>query len=152
MKNDQDAMEFLTEIETRRNGKISWKTYCTWFSDCINIRQFGVFLYKVGETFYYEDFERKPSFLGFEIKQKNAPKYEKLEGSFLASDVKNIVRLTKNRAMAFLTHQEREDKLRPSNGFERLFSQLVSMVELQDGSRLFFEFLDEKEFKKVINF
>jgi hypothetical protein len=152
MRNEQDPIEFLKEIEDRRGGKVGWRTYSTWFSDCLNIREYGVFFYEVNGVFYYEDFERKPSILGFQLpSRKDAPKYEKLEGSFNSSDVKRIVRMSKSRAQSYLSHQDREKLIHEVNLFERIFKQLVTMVELSDGQRFFFEFLDEKQFCKLIS-
>lgn len=151
MGKNQDAVEFLRELETRRGGKIKWKTYSTWFSDCTNVREFGVFLYEIDGILYYEDFERKPSILGFELpKRKNAPEYIKLEGSFMAADVVNVYKLSKSRAVSYLHNQERTRLLRPASAFDRFFRQTVSIVKLRDGSKLFFEFLDEKQFKRII--
>ncbi|MDY4889724.1 MAG: hypothetical protein SO135_08320 [Sphaerochaetaceae bacterium] len=151
MRDEQDAMEFLMEIEACRGGKIGWKTYSTWFSDSSNIREYGVFFYEINGIFYYEDFERKPSLLGFTLPQsKKTPKYVKLEGSFAGSDVTRILRMSKNRAQSYLEHQEREALIREANLFDRLFKQLVTMVELSDGKRFFFEFMNDKEFAQVV--
>jgi hypothetical protein len=88
---EDDARKFIQELEEKRGSKIRWKTYSTWYANSDGVqREYGVFLYRAGDSFWFEDFERIPTFLGFPIKQKkDAPKYIKYEASFPMEQVKD---------------------------------------------------------------
>lgn len=152
MRYEQDPGDFLREIEERRGGKIGWRTFSTWFSDGTNIREYGVFIYEVGQTIYYEDFERRRNILGFELpKRKGEPPYVKLEGSFKAAEVGRITTVVRRRAERYLCDPSKTALLREAGLFARVFFRLLTMVELEDGRRLFFEFLDRKRLQAIVS-
>ena len=73
---EDDAKQFIENLENRFGGPIEYRTYSTWFATNEGIvREFGVFVYEIEGIFHFEDFERKPSMFGFSMKpRKNQPK------------------------------------------------------------------------------
>ena len=145
---DEDAQAFIAELETRRQAKISWKTYATWYGNNRGIsREFGVFLYRCDETFYFEDFQRNPSMFGISLKAKTkkAP-FIKYEGSFALEDVVSSRQVIKNHALKVSEGIKTVDELAEIHIIDKFFRQLVEMVTLKDGSVHFFELIDRKAF------
>ncbi|MFA5513583.1 MAG: hypothetical protein WDA17_01525 [Sphaerochaetaceae bacterium] len=149
---DNESQQFLKNLEERFNGKITYRTFATWFAtDASVIRDFGVFMFKINDTYHYEDFERIPSLLGFPLRSsKRKSTYEKLEGSFDASAIKSISVVTKNNALRSAQSGMPAASIPEASLLHRLFFRLVTKVELQDGLNLFFELISPKEFAKSI--
>lgn len=145
---DEDAQAFIAELETRRQAKISWKTYATWYGNNHAIsREFGVFLYRCEETFFFEDFERNPSMFGISLKSKKKREpFVKYEGSFALGDVTFTRQVVKTQAQKVADGVMQLEDLTGVNIFDRVFRQLVEMVTLKDGSVHFFELIDRKAF------
>ncbi|MFA5570975.1 MAG: hypothetical protein ACOX0W_06570 [Sphaerochaetaceae bacterium] len=145
---DQESEQFLAKLEEQYGGSIEYRTFSTWFASSDGThREFGVFLFEINNTYYYEDFERRPSILGIALKPgKRQPVYVKLEGSFKAEDIKHIKTVTKKEALAVVAQKREPTNLKEASFIERVFSQLVSAVEFNDGSVLFFELMNKKEF------
>jgi hypothetical protein len=145
---EDDARKFIQELEEKRGSKIRWKTYSTWYANSKGIkREYGVFLYRTEDSFWFEDFERVPSILGFPIKpKKDAPKYVKYEDMFSVNDVKKTKRVTRDTAERIVFGKLDPQFAKTANAWQRLFSQIVEMVTLADGSIHFFELMDRKQF------
>ncbi|MBO4388203.1 MAG: hypothetical protein J5785_02050 [Spirochaetales bacterium] len=147
MTDNSNPADFLSEIESRRGGKVGWRTYSTWFCDGRNLREYGVFLYEIDSVLWYEDFEHRPTLLGYKLpKRKNEPEYEKLQGSFTPADVESVTEVSKVRAVSFFRTGDPEC-LKPAGTAERILRRLVTLVRLKDGRTLFFELLDRKQFE-----
>lgn len=149
---DDDTKKFLAELEAKHGGPVKWRTYATWFgSDDGTVREYGVFLYSINGTFYFEDFERMPSLLGIPLKpRKNAPPYEKYEGCFKGSDIKRTMTITKGQAYDCIRGSRAAANLNEAGLFGKLFKPLVLLVEMSDGTALFFELMDRKLFLEKI--
>lgn len=149
---EDDAQQFIENLEKRFGGPVGYRTYSTWFaSDAGTVREFGVFIYEINGTFHYEDFERKPSMFGFALKpRKNQPPYVKMEGSFSPQSVKNMTTVAKSQALACANGNKRPELIAPANALQRLFSPLVTRVVLANGPTLFFELINHKEFIKAV--
>jgi len=145
---DEDAQAFIAELETRRQAKISWKTYATWYGNNRAIsREFGVFLYRCEGTFYFEDFERNASMFGIALKSKKKKElFVKYEGSFALDDVVSTRQVVKAHAQKVTEGITTTEELPTVNMFDRVFRQLAEMVTLKDGSVHFFELIDRKAF------
>ncbi|HAF85567.1 MAG TPA: hypothetical protein DCG32_04220 [Sphaerochaeta sp.] len=145
---DEDAQAFIAELETRRQAKVSWKTYATWYGNNRGVsREFGVFLYRCEKTFYFEDFERNPSMFGISLKskKKNEP-FVKYEGFFTLEDVVSTRQIVKTQAKKVTEGTSIPEELPRVTMLDRVFRQLVEMVTLEDGSVHFFELIDRKAF------
>ena len=145
---DEDAQTFIAELETRRQAKISWKTYATWYGNNRGIsREFGVFLYRCEGTFFFEDFERNPSMFGISLKSKKKREpFVKYEGFFALEDVVSTYQVVKAHAQKVTDGLKTTEELPSINLIDRIFRQLVEMVTLKDGSVHFFELIDRKAF------
>lgn len=149
---DDETKAFLKELETKHDGTISWKTYATWFGSSKGIiREFGVFLYRINDTFYYEDFERKTQFLGIPLNiKKSKNEYKKMEGAFNVNEIESTLNVSKNVASNFLQGANNINRLKQIGSFQKFFSQVVTMVTLKDGTKLFFELMNIDDFNKNI--
>lgn len=151
---DQSAEEFIKGLEAKHDGnKVVWRTYATWFANSKGVfREYGVFLYRCGDSFYYEDFERQPSFLGFAMRPgKDAKPYEKYEGGFPISDVMESRQIPQKTAERIAVGEMKGDSVKEATMYNKVFSKLVEMVRLKDGDILFFELMDRKGFLREIS-
>ena len=143
-----EATQFLLDLQEKYGGPIGFKTYSTWFaSDGGIVRPYGVFLFFIGTTVYFEDFERQPSILGYPLKasKKDAP-YVPYEQHFLAQQVASVSTVLKSRAHAYALGELSSQKLTPIGTWQRLLRSLVTRLQLQDGTNYFFELIDAKKF------
>ncbi|MCK9287431.1 MAG: hypothetical protein PHU24_01745 [Sphaerochaetaceae bacterium] len=149
---DDEAQQFLSSLEAKYGGPVGYRTYSTWFASNDGVvREFGVFLFLIGSTFHFEDFERKPSLFGFPLKtSKKAPPYVKYEQSFSSSDVKSVIAVAKSMALSCAYGDVRQEDIKEANRFVRMFRPIVFKVELLDGTVYFFELIDHKKFVKEL--
>lgn len=145
---DEDTKIFLAQLEEKHGGPVKWRTYATWYGNTDGtIREYGVFLYVINGKFYFEDFERLPSLLGYALKpKKNAPPYVKYEGSFGGDEVKRTLVVTKGQALDCIRGARDVANMREAGMLGKLFRQLVLLVETADGQAHFFELMDRKRF------
>lgn len=143
---DKNTEAFIQEIEKRRGGPMGFRTYATWFGASTGeIRDYGVFLYKIGDVFFFEDFERQPTIFGIKIPEgKNKKPYEKLEGSFRASDIVSSRLVVKKRADFIITAKGDLNRLQDPNFLQKFFSELVTEITLADGRKYYMQLLDPK--------
>ena len=149
---DDDAKQFIENLEARFGGPVGYRTYSTWFaSDEGLIREFGVFIFEINGILHFEDFERKPSIFGFSMKPgKNQKPYVKMERSFDPKEITSIETVTKQAAQAVAQGSRRADEIGEANLMQRLFSRLVTKITLGSGPTYFFELINHKEFLKAI--
>lgn len=145
---EEDALAFITELERRHNAPLGWKTYATWYGNNNDIfREFGVFLYRCRNSFYFEDFERTPSMFGISIKpRKPKAPFIKYEGSFHVDEVVDSRPVPKALAIKCVEGRKTLGTTYQAKLLERLFKQMVEMVTLKDGTVHFFELMDRKQF------
>jgi len=151
---DDDGLALIKEIETKRNGKLGWRTFSTWYADTdANLRERGVFLYLIDDVFWYEDFEAHPQIFGFAIKPKAGdPPYVKFESSFTADQVKQLLIVGKTAARNYALGYSKT--IKKASVLAKVFSQVVTAVEFNDGSFRFFEVFGndlEKNINKLKN-
>jgi len=150
---DKETTDFIKEIENRRGGKMKYRTYSTWFADNTgNIREYGVFLYQIDETFYFEDFEKENRIFGIPLtrRKKNQKQYIKLEGSFNVKDIKSITLVSKSNAESYCRSDNKAQLPPPASTISRIFNRLITMVELENGKIFFLELIDQKKFKETM--
>lgn len=150
---DDDAQAFIEELQARHGAPIGWRTYATWYGNNHGVfREFGVFFYKSGGRFHFEDFERTPSLLGFSLKPKKATlPFVRYEDSFAPSDVVLTRAVTKSAARQVIDGRKVSKRIRETTLLDRLFRQMVEMVVLTDGTIHFFELMARKEFTDQLN-
>ncbi len=143
---DRETMEFLQAREDRLEGKMIYRTYSLYYGSSEGEeRQWGVFLYSDGELFIFEDFDRKPSFLGIELKNAKRPKYEKLERSFYRNDVQSVTLVTRSSAAKAIKGEK--SAARPSGLFDRIFRKNLTEVALKSGRKYYFELMERDRFE-----
>lgn len=147
----KDARDFIASIEETYGQTMGWRTYCSWFGHSSGIiREYGVLLCVVGNLVHYEDFEKQRSLMGFNLPPRShEPAYEKMSGNFPREDIQDVHSVIKSQAIAWL-QGTRTAVPAAASSFTRHFRSLLTMVSLKDGSRLFFEVLDEKDFIRNI--
>jgi hypothetical protein len=150
---DEDTEFFLSELEKKYGGELSWRTFSTWYgcSDGIQ-REFGVFLFKVYNTFHFEDFEKNSSIFGIAIgtnssKKKKKQPFVKLERSFTKDDILDITTTTRSIANTIIKTGNKQP-IKAANSFDKIFRKLVTAVTLKDGTIHFFELIAPKEFSR----
>lgn len=148
---DDDAHKFIEELEQRHGSKLTWRTYATWYASTKGIvREYGVFLYKVKDSFFFEDFERQPALFGFALRpRKGKEPFVKYEDSFLAGNVVEVRTVTRAEALRAAEHPNYP--LSSASWLDKAFRQVVEMVVLNTGVIHFFEVMDRKEFRRRIN-
>ena len=138
-------MLFLKEREERLGAKIIYRTFSTWYARIGHEkREYGVFLYTDGHTVVFEDFDREPQLLGIPLRRKAKEKYEKLEVSFPVTAIRSIERVSLSDASdAF---DRGRDTARSAGALARAFRKLATKVTLADGTIMYFEMMDHKDF------
>ena len=140
----QPERDFLSDLESRRGAPIGYRTFSTFYADTDgNICDFGVFLYECEGRFWFEDFEREPTFLGFKLRTRQDRKYEKFESSFSPLDVVSIRKVAKTSARRCACGELPIDRLRSPNPIMSFFRETVTEFRLADGKAMFFSLIDK---------
>jgi len=149
---EDEAQQFIQDLEARFGGPITYRTYSTWFASNEGItREFGVFIFVIDGVFHFEDFERKPAIFGFALKpKKNEPKYIKLERSFRATEVINVTLVSKAKALSCADGYIKQETIYAANRLEKLLRPLVTRLVLSDGITYFFELIEQKKFLQAL--
>lgn len=145
-KEMENSIGFLKELEEKHGGKITERTFAIWallppgkeFSS-------GMFLYRIDDAYYYEDFDKGDmNILGFTIKRKRDTPFVKTEGSFLASDVENVICVTKNDALKYYLRKSTNSYyvLKKASALKRFFKECVYATTLKNGDVFFFQMMD----------
>ena len=142
---DDESAAFLNEIEQRRGGKITFKTFSTFYADNNAIvRDYGVFLYLVNGTFFFQDFEHESTFLGFKLpKRKDQPEYEMFESSFSPLDVDSFRTVSKKAARNCALGFRDFSRLRKANPVLGFLTETATEITLRDGRAMYFQFMDK---------
>ena len=149
--NENDSEAFLNDIEQRRGGSITFKTFSTFYADSDgNVRDYGVFLYMVNGVFWFQDFEHESSFMGFKLSRRRDEEYEMFESSFSPLEVVSFRTVMKKAARRCATGFKDFSKLRKSNPVLGFLSETVTEVKLQSGKTMYFQFMD-KSVRNIVN-
>lgn len=144
---DIDTREFIQEREDRLGGKLTLRTYCTFFAELGGEkREYGVFLYSDGKTLVLEDFERVPSIMGIPLtyNKKKKEEYVKLERMWDINEIQSIDQVPRTAAESSL--KRIQDVSKPANAFDKAFKKLVTRIKLVDGQVLYLEMMSHKDF------
>jgi hypothetical protein len=141
---DENPDDFWRETARKRGGDVTFFTFATLVGRSGSaLLNFPGLLYKSGETFWFEDFERD-NWLAKILSSRR--KYEKTELSFAAAEVQFVRLVSRMSAARCVGGAVAPQQLAPATVFARLFSTPVTQVGLRDGSSLFFEIMQRKEF------
>lgn len=147
---DNDSEAFLNDIEQRRGGKITFRTFSTFYADSDgNVRDYGVFLYMVNGVFWFQDFEHENSFLGFKLSRRRDEEYEMFESSFSPLDVVSSRTVMKKAARYCATGHRDFSKLRKANPVIGFLSETATEIKLNDGRTMYFQLMDKTVLKMI---
>ncbi len=147
---DQDAIEYIKNLESEIGEKIGWRSFSTWFGSSNGIlREYGVFLCLLKEEIYLEDFERLPQILGYQLKSKNREKYVKYALRLPVDEIKSIKRVKKSEAKTAVTAMANAP-ISEASSFARFAFPIVTQIEMNDGTCYYFELISHKEFMAAL--
>lgn len=148
---DDETKEFLDNLENKHGGKITWKTFATWYgcSDS-TLREHGVFIFKINDTLYFEDFDKKYAIFGIALtnNKKKKNEYVKMERQIAIADIDNTFRVSQSNAINVVRNTKEASDLKEINLFDKIFKKTVVAVALKNGTHHFFEFMNFEDFKK----
>ena len=141
---DEETRAFLAEIEQRRGGKISFRTFSTFYADNMGkLCLYGVFFYKVNDTYWFQDFEYVPSFLGFRLPARKEQEYVMFESSFVPTGVVSIRKVRKKSVIRCAQNGGDFSRIRTFNRVLGILSESATELTLNDGRILYFQFMDD---------
>jgi hypothetical protein len=141
---EESPADFWRQTAEKRGGQIGFFTFATFLGKSSD-RFMGLpgLLYTVNDAVWFEDFERD-NWLSRIITSRQ--KYEKTELTFLLTEVRLARLVSKVGATRCIGGAVAAEKLPPASFLTRMFSTPVSQIALEDGSSLFFEIMQRKEF------
>lgn len=143
------ADTFLSDLEERFGGKITYRAFASFYGDSNGeIKDHGVFLYVINGVFHFQDFEIHKSVLGIPVKSKE--QYVKFESQFEASQVRGIRTVSRKKAQSFCCGNLEHDRLKTAGLPTRVFSETVQEFAMEDGSYLYFRFMDNEVEKMIM--
>lgn len=147
----REAQDFTRNLEDRLGRRIVWRTFATWYGSNEGIvREYGVYLCTLDDgSIYLEDFERLPQILGYQIRSRNTPKYEKYSLLLSPGSVRSVSRVVKKQAAASCLAASRIPLASAGRLATALFP-IVTQLETEDGRCLYFELIDHKAFMRAI--
>jgi hypothetical protein len=144
---EKEEIDFLKEKEELYGGHITFRSFATWFASSKGvIRDHGVIIYRIDDTFHYEDFKHRNSILGFTLPESKSEKehpYVKYESSFRASSILEI-RTVKQSAARLAAEAESSVPAKKAGTLAKIFSKLVTAVILANGEVLYMELINPK--------
>ncbi len=141
---EENPEDFWKETALKRGGEITFFTFATLVGRSGGaLLNFPGLLYKSGETFWFEDFERD-NWLAKILSSRR--KYEKTEMFFAAGEVQFVRLVSRMSAARCIGGAVAPEKLAPVSFFARFFTTPVTQVGLKDGTSLFFEIMQRREF------
>ncbi len=149
MDNNASVEKFLKDLEDKRGGHIEWRTIVLFYGDSNRISKNSLFLYKIGDTFYFEDFEKEHTVLGFKVNPPKNYKYVKFEGSFNVKDVTSVEKVTVSSAKKYCDGKKND--FRKAGKFAEKFVQTAFKIGLGKDVFIIMEILREQEFIQFID-
>jgi len=148
-----EVNNFLNQLENEKGGKITWKTVTLFYGDSEGtIRQHGVFMYRVGNTFWFQDFKNERTILGLKIgRLNNESEYVKFESSFDRDEIEAVRDIALSNAKKICMKNKTADSVKTISKFGKIFREYVTEIKLKNGKTLYFNFLKntfENEFKR----
>ncbi len=147
---EREEQEFIKRLEEKRGGKIVFRDIALLYADSARRRKEAVFVYRIGDRIYLEDFEREFRFLGFKVKPPKGYKYVKFEAYFQVSDVKDWYTISGSAVERFLSGKTSE--LKKAGFLARLFSQTMLCLLFKDGSFVCMQMVDRRSFLRELGF
>jgi hypothetical protein len=141
---EQDLASFWRGVGERRGGEVCFYSFATYLGRAGDgPAGLSGLLYRVGDRFWFEDFERDNWLL--RIMPPRRP-FAKTEISFERAEVTAVRVVSRTTAFRCLRAGIAPGATAALGGVGRFFTTPVVQVGLADGSALFFEVMREREF------
>ncbi len=139
-----DLASFWRGIGERRGGEVAWYSFATYLGSAGGgAAQLAGLLYRVGDRFWFEDFERESWLLRILPPRRPFAKTEVFFDRPSVASCRVVARAAAFRCLRGTI----EPAATPALGrVARLLSTPVVQVTLADGGALFFEVMREREF------
>lgn len=144
----EEANELLQELEEANGGKVLYKTYAILYctsDEAAELKQLAGLLYTVGDTLYFEDFEKQDTLFGFIMPKKKKAKYEKFKIRLPLSEISDIYPVRSAGGKAVAEGKLDVSALKPATSFFSRFSQTALYIGKKQGGYWILEVLDERE-------
>jgi hypothetical protein len=144
-----DPAEFWRQTSEKRGGEISFRTFAAFLGRS-GEKLLGLpgLLFIVGDTVWFEDFERE-NWLS-KIVSANR-EFKKTELSFAKSEVTFVRAVSRGSAYRCIAGRVPPDKLPLLTPRGRLFLSVAVQVGLRDGPSLFFEVINREPFLEMFD-
>jgi hypothetical protein len=143
-KHEESPTEFWQQTAEKRGGPIGYMTYGSLLGRSGDtLVDLPGLVYTVGDSVWFEDFERDNWFARIVTSKK---KFEKTEFSFPRADVTLVRMVSRGAAIRCISGNLPADRLPQLGFFGRIFSTPVIQVSMQGGTALFFDILQRREF------
>ncbi|MGA2974526.1 MAG: hypothetical protein ABSF77_04380 [Spirochaetia bacterium] len=141
---DEDPAEFWRQTAEKRGGAIGFLTYASLMGRSSDqVLDLPGLLYTVGDTIWFEDFERD-NWLSRLISSRK--QFEKTELSFEKTAVRYTRLVSRSAAARCIIGALSAEKLSSVTFLGRFISTPIAQVALTDDSSLFFDVMRRKEF------
>ena len=138
---------YIKQLEEKHQGTISNRFLSLFYGDTAkNIREHGVFMYQIGSTLFFEDFEYKSAILGIKVESREP--YVKFEGSIDIKDIESVTKVSKGRALRYCKGKTKKTGRRGIFNF--LFGETVLMLNFKSREPVFIQ-VPLKLINNVIN-
>jgi hypothetical protein len=141
---DMDPDEFWRQTGERRGGEVGFRTFAT-FLGASGEKYLALpgLLYRVGEAFWFEDFERD-NWLARILSSRQG--FAKTEVSFRRDEVSFTRIVSRRSATRCISGVAAPGDLRPMSALAQMLSAPVTQVGLSNGASIFFELMLQSEF------
>ena len=141
---EESPDEFWRNTAAKRGGEIGFTTFATLLGRSADQPlDLPGLLYLVGETVWFEDFERD-NWLAKIMGGRR--KFEKTELSFFRGEVRAMQLVSRSAAARCIAGAVAAEKLSPVSAVGRFLSTPIVQVSLSNGTSLFFDMIRRSEF------
>jgi hypothetical protein len=141
---EESPDEFWRQTGAKRGGEIEFRTFATLLGRSADqALDLPGLLYLVGNTLWFEDFERDnwlSKILG------GRRKFEKTEISFIRAEVSSTQLVSRSAAARCIAGAIPAHKLRPVSAIGRVLSTPIVQVSFTNGTSLFFDMIHRSDF------
>ncbi|HET6486004.1 MAG TPA: hypothetical protein VFH83_06270 [Spirochaetia bacterium] len=141
---EEDPQEFWKATAEKRGGAVGFTTFATLLgSPADRYRGLPGLLYTIGDSVWFEDFERDNWFSRI-VTTKT--KFEKTEMSFQRQEVRSARLVSRNAALRCIAGGLEPDRIPTLSRLGKLLHSPAVQVRMNDGSSLFLEVMRAPEF------
>lgn len=147
MENNNEAIEYWNEKEEIYGGEVEYRSFCRFLGRTGGDEQnLAGLLFRIGDNFIFEDFEKEGGMLGIIMKRKTA----KFEKTILDISIKEISSVRK------VSQKGAQMKLAGASGTVPTISPLIAFLgitiyefAMNDGELYYFEIMGKTSVEEV---